>query len=83
MLPLRHFSQAKRNLPLLLMTPAGKTLATAVNNGIRTDGCTALHDGLLMGIKEHSIDAATKGHAETVRRVRSVFLCTDGLPNVG
>ncbi|WIA15376.1 hypothetical protein OEZ85_002038 [Tetradesmus obliquus] len=80
---------AKRDLPLLAMTPAAKTLAKAVNAGVTADGCTALLDGLSLGLKEHSTDAAAAaaaagGAAEGVkRRVRSVFLCTDGLPNVG
>uniref|UniRef100_A0A383VXD5 VWFA domain-containing protein n=1 Tax=Tetradesmus obliquus TaxID=3088 RepID=A0A383VXD5_TETOB len=82
---------AKRDLPLVAMTPAAKTLAKAVNAGVTADGCTALLDGLSLGLKEHSTDAAAAaaaaaagGAAEGVkRRVRSVFLCTDGLPNVG
>jgi hypothetical protein len=79
-----HLLQAKRDLPLLNMTPAAKTLAKAVNAGVQADGCTALLDGLTLGLKEHSTDAAAAAAAEGVkRRVRSVFLCTDGLPNVG
>jgi hypothetical protein len=76
--------QAKRDLPLLNMTPTAKTLAKAVNEGVQADGCTALLDGLSWGLKEHSTDAAAAASAEGgKRRVRSVFLCTDGLPNVG
>jgi hypothetical protein len=79
--------QAKRDLPLLNMTPTAKMLAKAVNAGVRADGCTALLDGLTLGLKEHSTDAvaakaAAAGIEGAKRRVRSVFLCTDGLPNV-
>ncbi|KAF6256340.1 hypothetical protein COO60DRAFT_1658259 [Scenedesmus sp. NREL 46B-D3] len=79
---------AKRDLPLLNMMPAAKTLAKAVNAGIKASGCTALMDGLTMGLKEHNTDAAAAlaGAAAAggvQRRVRSVFLCTDGLPNCG
>jgi hypothetical protein len=79
--------QAKRDLPLLNMTPTAKTLAKAVNAGVQADGCTALLDGLTLGLQEHSTDAAAAAAAASAdggkRRVRSVFLCTDGLPNVG
>jgi hypothetical protein len=75
--------QAKRDLPLLNMTPAAKTLAKAVNAGVTADGCTALLDGLTLGIKEHNIDVAAAAAEAVKRRVRSVFLCTDGLPNAG
>jgi hypothetical protein len=80
--------QAKRDLPLLNMTPAAKTLAKAVNAGVHASGRTALLDGLSLGLKEHSTDAAAAAAAPGgadggKRRVRSVFLCTDGLPNVG
>jgi hypothetical protein len=85
--------QAKRDLPLLNMTPTAKTLGKAVNAGVQADGCTALLDGLTLGLKEHSIDAAAAAAGAAVaaaygaegvkRRVRSLFLCTDGLPNMG
>lgn len=79
---LLHFLQAKRDLPMLMMTPAGKAMARAVNDRIGADGCTALHDGLLTAVKEHRMDVKSID-ASDCRRVRSVFLCTDGLPNVG
>eukprot|EP00878_Enallax_costatus_P013330 GHUV01013936.1.p1 GENE.GHUV01013936.1~~GHUV01013936.1.p1 ORF type:complete len:518 (+),score=181.63 GHUV01013936.1:107-1660(+) len=77
-----YSDSAKGDLPMLLMTPAAKSIAKAVNNRIRADGCTALHDGLMMAVKEHSADVKSSS-GEGTRRVRSIFLCTDGLPNIG
>jgi hypothetical protein len=81
-------SQAKRDLPLLNMTPAAKMLAKAVNAGVQAGGNTTLLDGLARGLTEHCMDAvaakaAAAGIVGAKRRVRSVFLCTDGLPNAG
>ena len=56
----------------VLMTKEGKLETLDKLYGIRTDGCTNLWDGLLTGMKL----------MEDTQIISSIFLLTDGMPNV-
>ena len=75
-LALVSYSDAARvEMPLLAMNAEGKKKATAVLEGLHTEGSTNLWDGLLK-----SMDVLRAEPRQG--RIPSVFLLTDGQPNV-
>ena len=63
-------------LPLTVMNHGGKTSATQAIERMSASGCTNLWDGLKTGLR-----VSLEGGRET-GRIRSIFLLTDGLPNI-
>lgn len=73
-------SAARRELPMTHMTAAGKSLVTGIVNNLRVEGSTNLWDGLHQGLKVIQ-EARDDTHASSMR-TGSLFLLTDGMPNV-
>jgi len=68
-------NNARVEIPLRKMDDAGKLHANQVVTRLSTEGCTNLWDGLSKGL-----DILRESQEQ--RRVRSIFLLTDGMPNV-
>lgn len=70
----RYSNEGEVTLPLTQMDLKGKTKALEIVNQLHTDGMTNLWDGLHKGLE--TVREVTEGH------LSSVFLLTDGQPNI-
>merc|ERR1719401_1999487 len=80
-----YSSDVRVDIPLALCTTEGKLRMEAVIQTIRADGQTNLSGGLLRAVDLHreaqkAAEEQTRGEQDFVR---SIFLLTDGLANLG
>lgn len=75
-----YASDVTEDLPLVKMTPEAKRVAHAVVQRLKTDGGTALYDGLARGMRQQM---EAERVLDSTKVVQACFLCTDGQANAG